>query len=550
MKIISIFSISLLFFCLISFPLMSQSENTKATKSDPNVAIFEIKNDAGQTVFAVYPSGVKIFIDTQLKATGGGFTVGRLGTGKATGDDFFIVNPGEVQVILPPIGKKATGGGFTVGRLGTGKASGLLDNFLTVTADSTKVNISETGTGGFAIGKLGKADGGNFLNLSPQNYFIGQNVAPYITTGLRNSVFGYYAGHKLSTGNSNIVLGDSAGFNLNGGTDNILIGNKAGHNVIGSISSGGRWNIFIGNNAGLNTTTPVRNIFIGYNAGLQNVLGQYNLYVGDHAGEKGTGYYNTILGGLAATTNDFGNSNVAVGYVAGRDMVSANNVFVGMGAGYNNAGKIGGNVFIGYYAGEGLPLQDNRLAISSNRSSPYPLIYGEFDNNRVVINGNAAVNSSNYNFYVNGTAGGNTNWNSLSDFRLKTDITTIPSALDKVLQLRGVNFHWKDKEKMGDKLELGFIAQELDQIIPEVVNKTKDVYSMQYAPITALLVEAMKEQQTQIEDLKKKNEILSNQVNRIDHLESEINELKMLIIKMAENDKVGNLKTTEEIIKP
>jgi len=539
------FKIAVTIFLIQGFVVFSQENTTKATKSDPNVPIFEIKNDAGQTVFAVYPSGVKIFIDTQLKATGGGFTVGRLGTGKATGDDFFIVNPGEVQVILPPIGKKATGGGFTVGRLGTGKASGLLDNFLTVTPDSTNINISETGTGGFAIGKLGKTDRGNFLNLSPQNYFIGQNVAPNITKGLRNSVFGYYAGHKLSTGNSNIVLGDSAGFNLNGGTDNILIGNKAGFNVIGNESSGGRWNIFIGNNAGLNTTTPVRNIFIGYDAGRQNISGQYNLYVGDQAGEKGTGYYNTILGGLAATTNDFGNSNVILGYVAGRDMVSANNVFVGTGAGYNNAGTVGGNVFIGYYAGEGLPSQDNRLAIS-NRTSTYPLIYGEFDNKRVVINGNAAINGSNYTFYVNGTAGGSAAWNSLSDFRLKTDIMTIPRALDKVLRLRGVNFHWKDKEKMGDKLEVGFIAQEVERIIPEVVNKTNDTYSMQYAPITALLVEAIKEQQTQIETgklenikltsriqkLETKNKELSTEISKLSELKNEVEELKNLVYEL------------------
>ncbi|NJO92502.1 MAG: hypothetical protein HC831_28665, partial [Chloroflexia bacterium] len=59
-----------------------------------------MKNDAGQTVFAVYPGGVHVFIDdTQAKAVGGGFTVGRLGTGKATGNEFFTVNPGDVRVI-------------------------------------------------------------------------------------------------------------------------------------------------------------------------------------------------------------------------------------------------------------------------------------------------------------------------------------------------------------------------------------------------------------------------------------------------------------------
>ena len=65
----------------------------KKIKSDPNIPIFEIKNDLGHTVFAVYPGGVHIFINDQLKATGGGFKVGRIGTEKATVGDIFTVDP-------------------------------------------------------------------------------------------------------------------------------------------------------------------------------------------------------------------------------------------------------------------------------------------------------------------------------------------------------------------------------------------------------------------------------------------------------------------------
>ncbi|MFN8254305.1 MAG: tail fiber domain-containing protein [Bacteroidales bacterium] len=517
--------------------VIAQTDSEKSLKSDPSVPIFEIKNDAGQTVFAVYPGGVKIFINDNLKATGGGFTVGRLGTGKASDEDYFAVHQGDVRVNLgSPV--KATGGGFTVGRLGTGKASNDTLNFFSVTPDSTTVNLSEGGTGEFKIGKLNKATGrDNFLRLSPVNYFIGHNVAPFLTTGKRNSVFGYFAGYKLNSGNSNIVMGDSAGFNLNGGTDNIIIGNKAGYNLTGSDISGGRWNIFLGNNAGLNSISPVRNIFIGYDAGRQNVSGQYNLYVGDQAGENGTGFYNTILGGLAATTNNFGNSNVIIGYTAGRDMVSGNNVMVGMGAGYNSTAAIGQNVFIGYYAGEVLPSQNYRLAISSNRSASAPLIYGEFDNERVVIKGTSANNPNNRTFFVNGQAGGTSDWFTDSDERLKSDISSIQDALEKVLSLRGVSYYWKDLENRGDKKQIGFIAQEVEKIIPEVVDNSNDHYSMQYAPVTALLVEAVKEQQKQIELLEKKNEALSNELNRVAQLETEISELKTLILKLTKPQK-------------
>lgn len=531
MKKLNTFWFLLILSCFFSTKAFTQEKKETSLKSDPSVPIFEIKNDLNQTVFAVYPGGVKIFIDDQLKAAGGGFTVGRLGTGKATGDDFFTVNPGDVRVILPTVTGKAAGGGFTVGRLGTGKASGDPVDFFSVTPDSTRVNLSETAKGGFAIGKVGKSSGiDNFMNITPDNYFIGHNVAPNITTGLRNSVIGYYAAYKLYTGNSNIIFGDSAGFNLNGGTDNVLIGNKAGHNLTGT-TSGGRWNIFVGNNAGLSSLSPVRNIFIGYDAGRENIMGQYNLYVGDQAGRLCTGYYNTILGGLAGSTNNFGNSNVAIGYVAGRDMKSANNVYLGMGAGYNNSGTVGGNVFIGTHAGENLSDQDNRLAIQSNRQSTVPLIYGEFDNKKVVING---VSPGAFTFYVNGSAGGNSDWNSTSDMRLKTNILDIANALDKVLKLKGVYFSWKDTKTYDGKQHIGFLAQDVEKVLPEVVNGANDSYTMQYAPITALLVEAIKEQQNTIDELQKKNTALEQKMTEMESLKSEVEKLKLMMQQLME----------------
>jgi hypothetical protein len=99
--------------------------------------------------------------------------------------------------------------------------------------------------------------------------------------------------------------------------------------------------------------------------------------------------------------------------------------------------------------------------------------------------------------------------------RLKTNIVTIPNALSKVLNLRGVNFVWKDSTMK--RTQMGFIAQEAEKVIPEVVNYSKedDKYTMQYAPVTALLVEAMKEQQKTIDQLKKDNEELRKQVQEI-----------------------------------
>ncbi len=82
-----------------------------------------------------------------------------------------------------------------------------------------------------------------------------------------------------------------------------------------------------------------------------------------------------------------------------------------------------------------------------------------------------------------------------SDFRLKENINTIKSALEIVLSLRGVTYNWKDREKGGDAIKLGFIAQEVKEIIPELTyyNPNGDYMGVHYKDITALLVEAIKE---------------------------------------------------------
>ncbi len=97
-----------------------------------------------------------------------------------------------------------------------------------------------------------------------------------------------------------------------------------------------------------------------------------------------------------------------------------------------------------------------------------------------------------------------------SDARFKTNITPIENALQKVVQLRGVNFNW-NKETFPDRMfsdqkAIGFIAQEVEKVLPEVVQTetTPDAYkSVQYDKVVALLVEAIKEQQKQIQVLQK-----------------------------------------------
>ncbi len=93
-----------------------------------------------------------------------------------------------------------------------------------------------------------------------------------------------------------------------------------------------------------------------------------------------------------------------------------------------------------------------------------------------------------------------------SDIKLKENIKTIENSLDKVLQLRGVEFDWKETKDSS----IGLIAQEVEEVLPELVHETDDIKSVSYGNITAVLIEAIKEQNEIINNMKKEIEALKN----------------------------------------
>lgn len=107
--------------------------------------------------------------------------------------------------------------------------------------------------------------------------------------------------------------------------------------------------------------------------------------------------------------------------------------------------------------------------------------------------------------YFNPSTGtlNSTVFNSLSDKRTKENIKTIDTALDKTINLRGVSFTFKDTKSKS----IGVIAQEIEEIMPEVVTTGPEGYkSVSYGNIVGLLIEAIKEQQTQINEIKEQLE--------------------------------------------
>jgi hypothetical protein len=91
-----------------------------------------------------------------------------------------------------------------------------------------------------------------------------------------------------------------------------------------------------------------------------------------------------------------------------------------------------------------------------------------------------------------------TDFNSTSDINLKENIRPIEDSLNKVLQLNGVSFDWKETQQPS----VGVIAQEVEKVFPELV-RTGENKSVNYNGLIGVLIEAVKEQQKQIEELKK-----------------------------------------------
>jgi hypothetical protein len=145
--------------------------------------------------------------------------------------------------------------------------------------------------------------------------------------------------------------------------------------------------------------------------------------------------------------------------------------------------------------------------------------------------------------YVNGSAGGTTSWNS-SDSRFKKDIDSIDNSLSLIKKLNGRKYHFNEDfmKKTGEdnRQNYGFVAQEVIEVIPELVKQTNDSiksFLINYQGFIPIIVEALKQQQTQIETLQK---------IAVAH-EEEIISLKEKLKEIKSNLKSTNLGSDENI---
>lgn len=172
------------------------------------------------------------------------------------------------------------------------------------------------------------------------------------------------------------------------------------------------------------------------------------------------------------------------------------------------------------------------------QSNGKPVLTADLANKKVGI----GTSAPSHTLHVEGEVAGRGNFKSLSDARCKQNINAISNGLDKIMSLQGVSFNWDENDLTGKsppkEKQLGFIAQDVEKVIPEAVSKDlKGRMSLAYSSIIPLLVEAVKSQQNEIHLQNKKiksqydenvglQERVNNMESKLSTLISEIREIK------------------------
>ena len=114
-----------------------------------------------------------------------------------------------------------------------------------------------------------------------------------------------------------------------------------------------------------------------------------------------------------------------------------------------------------------------------------------------------------------GYIGYNTGWVDVSDETLKTNITTVNNALEKLSQIRGVTFDWKDGRD--HERHMGVVAQDVEKVAPELVSQPQgtNMKGVFYGGLNALTIEAIKEQQKELKERQRQIELLKKEITEL-----------------------------------
>ena len=364
---------------------------------------------------------------------------------------------------------------------------------------------------------------GNLTMTGANNTGTGKNSLLLLSTGYQNTANGVESLNNNSVGAVNTASGYRSLFSNVSGWGNTAIGASALYSnttawqntAIGASAlqsnTIGLQNTAIGVSALQSNTTASSNTAIGYQSLFSTTGGLNNTSIGAGALYSNIdGYNNTANGFQSLYSNKGGDNNTAIGASALRDF----NLVTNTGAGYNTA--------VGFNTGRGIVTGINNTILGANVTglaaslSNNIIIADGAGNQRINVDatGNVGIGTTTpaYTLHVATTTVGaivarfqngtgycdinptNTALVCTSNETLKKNIVTLGKPLNTVMALRGVNFNW-NIEGEGTPAHIGFIAQEVEKVVPSLVatDITTGKKSVNYIGFTPILVEAIKE---------------------------------------------------------
>ena len=355
-----------------------------------------------------------------------------------------------------------------------------------------------TGDGNNIIGY----QAGDALTTGSHNTCIGQTALGGATTSSHNVVIGQYAGMTSTIGSYNVLLGMRAGTSITG-SDNIAIGQWSMTNGTGSDNIGiGKWCLY-GSGAS-NNNTAVGSSHAMYSC----TSGTYNVGIGGNAGYHITsGNDNTCLGVNSGDNLESGDNNTCIGHDS---TVSAADV--------SNEITLG-NSSITKFRIPGLSFEIDATSLSV--ADDVKLALGNSDNIEIYHDNTNSDNRIDFNQDLKLRPKGSEDgivievdgavkiWHDdakkfetlssgikvfgsvteTSDIALKTDITLIDNALDKIKQIKGYTYQFKDNGQNS----VGVIAQEVEKVFPQLVHGEEGLKGVDYSGLIGALIESVKE---------------------------------------------------------
>jgi trimeric autotransporter adhesin len=336
-------------------------------------------------------------------------------------------------------------------------------------------NSSSTGTFNLASGfQALYANTTGSLNTASGSYSLTSNTTGSYNTGNGNGTlyFNTTGGYNTADGVAALYNNSTGSFNTAGGFEALYNDSTGGSNTAGGYEA-----LYNNSTGGENTADGLEALFSNTTGGYNTADGEIALY------SNTTGEANTASGYQALYNNTTGDENTAVGFGALDNNTTGDDLTcIGYGCtaarnGLHNATAIGAHAVVG---------ESNALVLGGTGKYAVKIGIGTTTPSNILTIAQGAGHPV------------SDGWETFSSRRWKTNIQTLQGALGKVEQLRGVSYDLK----ANGKHEVGVIAEEVGAVVPEVVTwegNGKDARSVDYTRLTALLIEATKEQQREIQ---------------------------------------------------